>query len=220
MWLLLRVLLSFIQLLLLFSPEILGRRHELSYPATPTRGWRSQASVLPSSIGGNPFAGLPRLPKPHYSWPICGIARSMAGCIKRSDRVLVDFVRVTGVLPLGLNGVNMPTQWDTSFDESTVPEAVAICATVNCTLGLFYSPWGQFYPSPDDPTFEGNVSMPFSAGGTQRNGSEDAELAFWRSRLQSVKAALAEANDARGLSGHERIVVSAVLFSSSIRRGP
>jgi|EP01046_Picozoa_sp_COSAG06_P011550 hypothetical protein len=188
--------------------------HRLSYPPAPLGGWAARASVLPSSIGGNPFAALPRLPKPHQSWPICGIARSMAGCIKRSDQVLVDFARVTGVLPLGLDGVNVGTQWDTSFDDSTLPEAVAICAAANCTLGLSYSPWDQYYPSPSDPTFEGATPMPFSAGGKPRIGSEAAEVAFWRSRLLAVKAGLAAANAAHGLTGSLAVVVSAVFVDS------
>ena len=107
---------------------------------------------------------LPRLPKPHYSWPICGIARSMAGCIRRSDQTLVDFARVTGVLPLGIDGVNAQSQWDTSFDNATLPEAVAICAAANCSLGLVYSPWNQYFPS-KDPLIEGDTPLPFTAAG-------------------------------------------------------
>ena len=89
-------------------------------------------------------------------------------------------------------------------------EAVAICREANCTLGLFYSPWDQFYPSPKDPMFEGSTPMPFTGGGKPRVGSEAAEVAFWRSRLQGVAAGLATANAAQGSS----ISVSAVLVDS------
>jgi hypothetical protein len=166
--------------------------------------------VLP---GANPFASMPQLPKPHYSWPICGIARSMAGCIRRSDRTLVDFARVTGVLPLGLDGVNIASKWDTSFDNSTLPEAVAICAEANCSLGLFYSAWNQWFPS-TDPMFEGTTPMLFTAGGKRRVGSEDAEVAFWRGRLEGVASGLRAANAAQGLVGRNAVVVSAVLVDS------
>ena len=183
-----------------------------SPPPLPVEGWAARPSVLP---GANPFAALPRLPKPHYSWPICGIARSMAGCIRRSDQTLVDFARVTGVLPLGIDGVNAQSQWDTSFDNATLPEAVAICAAANCSLGLVYSPWNQFFPS-KDPLIEGDTPLPFTAGGHQRVGSEAKELSFFRSRLQGVASGLAAANARAGLSGADAVAVSAVLIDSEI----
>lgn len=197
------------------SPAAAGAprtKHKKSYPPQPLEGWRVSASVLPPGQG-NPFASLPRLPKPHYTWPICGIAVSMAGCIKHTDRTLVDFVRVTGVLPLGLDGVLNAEEWDVSFDNRTVYEAVAICAEVKCSLGLFFSPWNQFFPG-NDPTVEGDTPMPFTGGGKPRIGSENAELAFWRSRLEQVVNHLATANAARGLTGANAVSVSAVFVDS------
>jgi hypothetical protein len=159
--------------------------------------WRGQPSVLP---GPNPFANLPRLPKTHHSWPICGIAQTMSGCLRSTDETLVDYARVTGALPLGLDGVNCAggschAKFDVSFDEPSVGEAVAICKIANCSLTLQFSPWCMYYSS-SDPREQGPA--------------EDAEMAFWNARLVNVSIALAKYNTLKGAS----VAVSAIMVDS------
>ena len=96
----------------------------------------------------------------------------MSGCLRSTDETLVDYARVTGALPLGLDGVNCAggschAKFDVSFDEPSVGEAVAICKIANCSLTLQFSPWCMYYSS-SDPREQGPA--------------EDAEMAFWNAR--------------------------------------
>ena len=88
-----------------------------------------------ASITNTPslLAGLPALPKPHYSWPR-RLPRA-DDTVNDSLATLKDYGRITHSLPLYLG--RLPSAWSTNPSveaEQEWDETVRICAEVNCTV--------------------------------------------------------------------------------------
>ncbi len=95
----------------------------------------------------NPLAGLPQLPKPHYSWPFNGITQNFS-----QSPVIRDYARITHAVPVDLNfrlygkpscqPRSDPHGGALNFKQN-IREAVKLCASkeVNCSLTGNYSPY-------------------------------------------------------------------------------
>lgn len=141
----------------------------------------------------NPLAGLPALPKIHWSWP-----RALAGrsgdchdglCANDSAAILKDYGRITHSLPLSL----------ARQDEDEWDESVQVCAEVNCTLALNWSPWYSKMPGkmgPADPTYIGP--------------EEKEEMALFQGTLNNASALVSRLNARHGAS----VKVGALLIDS------
>ena len=83
----------------------------------------------PLAAEANPLAGLPALPKPHYSW-----YRSHAGTDRIADNraTLIDYARITHSIPVCHDG-----------NETDVSDAVAICVAAggDCAISVDWSPY-------------------------------------------------------------------------------
>ena len=144
-----------------------------------------------SERGVSLLAGLPPLPKPHYSWPRYLPRRE--GTVNDTEATLVDYARITHSLPLYLG--RLPSHGA----EAEWEQSVRICHQVNCTLALNWSPWYEKMPGhmgPADPTYSGP--------------EEAEEMAMFAGLLANASAALERLNAARGSS----VKVGAVLLDS------
>ena len=121
---------------------------------------------------GNPLAGLPALPKAHYSWPF------PAGwpTLDASDPLLLDYARITHSLP-----VNLAHNALKSFTKPIVQELVAACAKVNASLALNWSPYITFcQPECRDPRYNGPKAA--------------MEIEFFKSQLTNLTSWFAAAH--------------------------
>eukprot|EP01046_Picozoa_sp_COSAG06_P007206 COSAG06_NODE_349_length_16992_cov_9.318712_12_plen_624_part_00 len=95
----------------------------------------------------NPLAGLPRLPKPHYSWPFNDVTQNFS-----QSPVIRDYARITQSVPIDLNFklYGKPScqpasdpQGGAVIFKQHIREAVKLCAQkdVNCSLAGNYSPF-------------------------------------------------------------------------------
>lgn len=117
----------------------------------------------------NPLAALPKLPKPHHSWP-------MGNNLLADDTylaVLTHYARITGSFPL---------EQLTYATKVGVAKAAAVAKAANASLDIVYSPWSE-----DDSPF------PRKAPPTYVGPEEAAELALYRKKLSTVKAWLGSA---------------------------
>ncbi len=128
---------------------------------------------------------LKPLPKVHYSWPV--------PFDKLSDDLLYEYVRLT-------NAVSVSGEWGTT---EQIEQSVAVCKRVNdempkvpASIGINYSVWHRRF---------GKDLPPTDIGPTHQ-----AELDYLQSRMESLRTALAEANQKHQTD----IAISAVLFDS------
>jgi hypothetical protein len=86
----------------------------------------------------NPLHGLPRLPKPHYSWPFNDATANIS-----KSPVLRDYARITQSVPVDVNFrlYGKPSCQPSPGFEWAIIEAVRLCAVVNCSLTANYSPF-------------------------------------------------------------------------------
>jgi hypothetical protein len=128
---------------------------------------------------------LEPLPKVHYSWPLPWSSIS--------DDLLTEYVRLT-------HAASVSGEW---HNRDEIDRAVRTCQQVNAadseikaSIGVNYSVWHRRF---------GKDLPPTDTGPTQ-----DAELEYLRSRLQSIRDEVAAANQRHGAD----VSVSAVLFDS------
>ena len=161
---------------------------------------RVSAKMDDSSTAWNPLAGLPPLRVTHHSWPICrdGL-QSGVQCqlpIESNNPVLIDYVRITGAMPLS---VAYGCQWEAKqpwpLNATEIFEIVKIChlagAAARATgtgitppgISLNYSPWAAFW----NPHCKDHCDPTNSTG-------EAEELSFYQGRLEEIKRLVDEAN--------------------------
>lgn len=128
---------------------------------------------------------LEPLPKVHYSWPL---PYKTIG-----DDLLYEYVRLT-------HAASITGEWHGSKE---VERAVRICRQVNATkpkipasIGINYSPWHRRF---------GKELPPTDTGPTHQ-----AELDYLRKRMETIRSALAEANETHQTD----IAVTCVMFDS------
>ena len=173
--------------------------------------WCSSSSQRPPLfVTSNPLRGLPRLPKPHYSWPLPG---TFLADVAHADGVLVDFGRVTGSLPLDLTYMAAADQgW------AMIKTAVQGCHLAmrlqpgtTCTLAVNYSPW-LTWPNAGhepDPTLKGACP---SATAATLCPAEAQELHHYTAGLTNVSHWLDLANEELGAT----VRIGALLIDSEI----
>jgi hypothetical protein len=148
-----------------------------NYPAAA-----ASADHLGAILSSNPLRNLPRLPRPHFSWPFPqvgatdhpGLTGGYLGNASEAflDGFMHDYVRITGACPLGL----------THTSQREVMTCAKLCAAraivpTGCIV-INYSPWYAKFPS-HDPTVGGSA--------------EAAEMTYFTGLLGNVSRWLAEA---------------------------
>ena len=168
---------------------------------------------------GNPLAGLPALPKIHHSYTMCrpgppGVMpwKDCAFPVDSNSALQLDFARITHAwaLAVAFNAGGYPAHtaagvpiWNNSIFAATqnkteVVEATRLCAKVNASITINYSPWATWWgssklycptgPNDCDPTIRGT--------------GEELELRFFRQRMANIVTWIAETNAELGSSVH------------------
>ena len=142
-------------------------------------GSTPDAQSAPTERGGGKslLAGLPALPKPHWSWPR-RLPRG-ADTVNDTFATLRDYGRITHSLPLYLG--RLPHQSAQALAEWD--ESIRICAEVNCTLALNWSPWYACMPGKMGP-----------ADASYRGPEEADSMVYFTRLLANASAALAALN--------------------------
>ena len=166
----------------------------LAWVATRT-GAASTGGPAPLAPDANPLAGLPALPKPHFSW---------YRYAKRSDNwaTLVDYARITHSVPIVHNA-----------NQSEITNAVNLCyhadgcgttagcsSIHNCSLALNWSPYVK--------TMEAAKTAHAPADPTKTTPLEESYLAEFSAWAANVTRWAAEASAHNG----REVRVGAVIF--------
>lgn len=106
-------------------------------------------TIGPTSDAQRPLSSLPRLRKPHYSWPASDVSWKDAS----ANPVLQDYARVTGSVPISVNdpssGVGAP-----GTRTEDIIEIALLCQQEEATIAINYSPWYAKFKGVD-PTVQG-----------------------------------------------------------------
>ena len=168
--------------LLLVLPLSSSPAHSVALNTTGTPA--AAAGTFPLDVS---LRSVPALPKVHHS----SYFDFLSVGTDSSNPLLVEFARITHSFPVDLNIDASPI-----FNATTIDEAVHICVLSggNCSLALNYSPW---FPG----SFGASWHTPFG-------GPEAHALQYYRTKLASVKAWVAAANERYS----SNVNVSAVLL--------
>lgn len=120
-------------------------------------------------VFSNPLAGLPALPTMHHSYGNCQIGGGPPGpsapCpfpVDSNNALQLDYARIThawsieiaqggGCCPGGMrrddagNTIWDPEVLEKSLNRTEVVEATRLCAKVNASLSINFSPWAYFW---------------------------------------------------------------------------
>lgn len=167
---------------------------------------------VPAKTDDNSLEGLPALSKIHHCDGTTG-----SYDVDSNNPLQQDFARITHAFGLNVNPIYLDhtaagvsiwnrSQIDASFNKTEVIETTKLCAKVNASISLSYSPWGDWW----------NTYVPRRWNTIRAidtcvdNVGEEQELRYYRGRLASIRAAIAETNAELGSS----VRIGAVLLYS------
>ena len=200
----------------------------------PPRGGQERQLA---DTAANPLAGLPALPKVHHSDGGCQIDSIPAPSVPcpfpvdSNSPLMLDFARITHAWPIqiALGGDCCPggmrrdddgnTIWDPtvlkkSLNRTEVVEATKLCAKVNASITVNFSPWAYFWggqvgrnkngTGPANSTVrnrERPLATPWASDPTVEGPDEEMELRFFRTQLAMISGWIAETNHSVHIGG-------------------